>query len=153
MTPPAAEALLWLFVINLGTVFGAGIYEARIVVPLWASSPPGSLRSPDSGRRFWAFVTTVPLTLLMLGNLLAAWQAPTPRRGWWLAAVACVLVERALTFAYFIPTMLRLQRTSILSEPTIRVKLSQWARLNYLRSALILAAWLAALRVLSLAPG
>jgi hypothetical protein len=25
--------LLWLFVINLGTAFGAGIYESRVVVP------------------------------------------------------------------------------------------------------------------------
>jgi hypothetical protein len=152
VTPPVAEALLWLFVINLGTVFGAGIYEARIVVPLWASSPPGSLRSPDSGRQFWAFVTTVPLTLLTLGNLLAAWQAPAPRRGWWLAAFGLILLERGLTFAYFIPTMLRLQRTTTLPEPTIRAKLSQWARLNYVRSGLTLAAWLAALRVLSLPP-
>lgn len=152
MTSSIAEALLWLFVINLGTVFGAGIYEARIVVPLWASSPPGSLRSPDSGRRFWAFVTTVPLSLLTLGNLLAAWQAPAPRRGWWLAAVALILVERGLTFGYFIPTMLRLQRTTTLPEPIIRAKLSHWTRWNYVRSALTLAAWLAALRVLSLPP-
>lgn len=152
MIQPVAQALLWLFVINLGTVFGAGIYEARIVVPLWASSPPRSLRSPESGRQFWAFVTTVPLTLLTLGNLLAAWQAPAAQRGWWLASVALILVERALTFAYFIPTMLRLQRTTTLPEPTIRAKLSQWARFNYLRSALTLAAWLAALKVLALAP-
>ena len=26
---------LWLFVINLGVAFGAGIYEHRIVVPRW----------------------------------------------------------------------------------------------------------------------
>lgn len=33
-------ALLWLFVINLGTAFGTWIYEARIIGPQWASSPP-----------------------------------------------------------------------------------------------------------------
>ena len=27
--------LLWLFVINLGVAFGAGIYESRVVVPIW----------------------------------------------------------------------------------------------------------------------
>src|SRR5216117_1293180 len=75
-----ARIVLWLFVINLGIVFGAGLYEARIVVPLWASSPPESLRSPDSGRQFWAFVTTIPLTLLTLASLVAAWHAPAPRR-------------------------------------------------------------------------
>src|SRR3989449_6647304 len=99
-----ARIVLWLFVINLGIVFGAGLYEARIVVPLWASSPPESLRSPDSGRRFWAFVTTIPLTLLTLASLVAAWHAPAPRRESWLVAAVVILVERIATFSYFIPT-------------------------------------------------
>src|SRR6266581_3521284 len=107
-----ARIVLWLFVINLGIVFGAGLYEARIVVPLWASSPPESLRSPDSGRRFWAFVTTIPLTLLTLASLVAAWHAPAPRRESWLVAAVVILVERIATFSYFIPTMLRLQRAA-----------------------------------------
>ena len=54
--------LLWLFIIFLGTAFGAGFYESRVVVPMWTSDPPASLASPDSGHRFWAFVTTGPLT-------------------------------------------------------------------------------------------
>src|SRR5437899_6316649 len=108
-----ARIVLWLFVINLGIVFGAGLYEARIVVPLWASSPPESLRWPDSGRKFWAFVTTIPHTLLSLANLVIAWHAQSPRREWWLAAAVVILVERISTFSYFIPTMLRLQRAAI----------------------------------------
>jgi hypothetical protein len=62
-------ALLWLFVINLGIVVGAGLYENRVVVPQWASAPPHSLLAPDSGLRFWAFATTGALTLLTLANL------------------------------------------------------------------------------------
>ena len=147
-----AETLLWLFVINLGIVFGAGLYETRIVVPLWASSPPESLRSPDSGRKFWVFVTTIPLTLLSLANLVAAWQAQGPRQTWWLAAAVVILVERIVTFSYFIPTMLRLQRATILNAE-LKAGVAQWARLNYLRSVLTLAAWLAALKVLSLSTG
>src|SRR3989454_5352435 len=108
-----ARIVLWLFVTNLGIVFGAGLYESRIVVPLWASSPPESLRSPDSGRRFWAFVTTIPLTLLTLASLVAAWHAPAPRRESWLVAAVVILVERIATFSYFIPTMLRLQRAAL----------------------------------------
>src|SRR6266702_2177291 len=130
-----ARIVLWLFVINLGIVFGAGLYEARIVVPLWASSPPESLRSPDSGRRFWAFVTTIPLTLLTLASLVAAWHAPAPRRESWLVAAVVILVERIATFSYFIPTMLRLQRAA-LPPADVRARVSLWARLNYLRSAI-----------------
>ncbi len=137
-----AAVLLWLLVINLGIVFGAGLYEARIVVPLWASSPPDSLRSPDSGRRFWAFVTTIPLTLLTLASLVATGHAQGPRRDWWLTAALVILVERLATFSYFIPTMLRLHRAAM-PRAEITARLTQWARLNYLRSALTLIAWVA----------
>jgi hypothetical protein len=71
------DVLLWLFVINHGIAFGAGLYEQRIVLPQWFSRSSGSgirvnseaMRNTDTGRRFWAFVTTVPLTLLTLANL------------------------------------------------------------------------------------
>ena len=71
------DILLWLFVINHGIAFGAGLYEQRMMLPLWfnRSSESGirvnsaAMRSTDSGRQFWAFVTTVPLTLLTLANL------------------------------------------------------------------------------------
>jgi hypothetical protein len=56
------EVVLWLFVISLGVAFGAGIYEARIVIPQWGNIPPRAW--PNTGQMFWAYVTTVPLTLL-----------------------------------------------------------------------------------------
>jgi hypothetical protein len=34
---------LWLFVIALGLDLGAGLYETRIVVPLWAGGVPETL--------------------------------------------------------------------------------------------------------------
>ena len=56
------ETLLWLFVINLGVAFGAGLYEHRITVPRWITSLPERaphvrlLHSrdggPDEGARF-----------------------------------------------------------------------------------------------------
>ena len=145
------EVLLWLFIIVLGTAFGAGIYEARVVVPLWASAPPASLKTPDSGHRFWVFVTSIPLTLLTVANFVVALQAQGPRRAWWLTATLVVLVERGATFGYFIPTMLRMQRDPTASDTSVRATLTQWARLNYLRNGLTLVAWLAALKVLSIA--
>jgi len=38
-----ARIALWLFVIALGIDLGAGVYEARIVVPLWANGVPETL--------------------------------------------------------------------------------------------------------------
>ena len=37
------QILLWLFVILAGIVIGAGLYEMRVTVPLWAESPPESV--------------------------------------------------------------------------------------------------------------
>ena len=65
---------LWLFVINLGISFGAGLYEARVVIPQWVNLPPRTW--PNTGILFWVYVTTIPLTLLTVANLFAAWLEP-----------------------------------------------------------------------------
>jgi hypothetical protein len=141
------EVVLWLFGLDLGIAFGAGIYEARVVVPQWEDTPPQTW--PNTGLKFWVYVTTVPLTLLALASLVAAWQEQGPRRFWWLGAVAITVAERSATFSYFIPTMIRLMGTEDLPEADVKAALSQWRRLNYGRHVLTLAAWLAALRALS----
>jgi hypothetical protein len=48
-----SEALLWLFVINLGIALGAGLYESRIVVPQWIGSSRDAVRrwNADAARR------------------------------------------------------------------------------------------------------
>ena len=156
MTSNASAILLWLFVLNLGTAFGAGLYEHRIVVPRWLSASPdgGSHWNAeaacldDSGRRFWAFVTTLPLTLLALGNLWVAWTMSGPLRWWWLVASGAALADRALTFSYFIPTMVGLMGAPDSSESVAIA--ARWRNLNLLRHAMVLAAWLAALRAFSL---
>ena len=142
------KVLLWLFVINLGIAFGAGLYESRVVVPRWEDIPPQMW--PNTGLEFWVYVTTVPLTLLTLANLIAVWLDRGPRRLWWLGAVAISVVERITTFSYFIPTMIWLTSTAGLSETEVEAVLSQWLLLGYGRHVLTLAAWLSALRALSL---
>jgi hypothetical protein len=147
---------LWLFVINLGVAFGAGLYESRIVLSQWLSSSGDSVlrwnaeaaRRDNTGLRFWVFVTTVPLTLLTPGNLIVAWRAVGSVRGWWLAAGVAALADRIFTFSYFIPTMVGLMQAPNSSESVATAV--RWANLNYVRHALILTAWLAALKAFSL---
>src|ERR671919_986467 len=118
------KILLWLFVINLGIVFGAGLYEARIEFPQWLiySEPDGyrwsaaTARQANTGVRFWVYVTTIPLTLLTLANLVVAWRARLPARRPWLVAAAAALADRAITFGYFIPTMIELMAASDSAE-------------------------------------
>ncbi|MGH7267695.1 MAG: DUF1772 domain-containing protein [Candidatus Rokuibacteriota bacterium] len=152
--------MLWLFVLNLGIAFGAGLYESRVVVPQWLAGAPESgyrwdaeaVRQAATGVRFWVYVTTVPLTLLTLANLVAARRARGPLRGWWLGAVGAAVLDRLFTFAYFIPTMVRLMREEALPQPEAVATALQWVNLNHLRHAFVLAAWLAALKALSLLP-
>lgn len=111
--------LLFLFTLNLGTAFGAGIYELKLIIPQWFVKLNDSayivnadaMRKLDSGRNFWAFVTTVPLTLLTLINLVLAWPSSQQNQPWWLAAAGLTLAERLSTFGFFIPTIIRLQQT------------------------------------------
>jgi hypothetical protein len=150
------QALLWLFVINLGIAFGAGLFEQRIVVSRWlAISPDGNahwnaqaVREDDTGRRFWVFVTTGPLTLLALANLVLAANASGAVRGWWLAAACAALADRAFTFSYFIPAMIGLM--SAADSPESVAIATRWANLNYLRHAIMLVAWLTSLKAFAL---
>jgi hypothetical protein len=149
-----AKPLLWLFVIDLGISVGAGLYEHRIVVPEWIGPGADGLprwdaaaaRAADTGRRFWVYVTTVPLTLLTLANLIAAWRSTGPQRGAWLIASLAALADRVMTFAYFIPTMVALMAATDSAESVATA--TEWSQLNYLRHVLGFSAWLAALRAL-----
>ena len=157
MAHAAAEVVLWLFVVNLGIAFGAGLYEARVLVPQWLRFEPGSgyrwdadaARRANTGIRFWAYVTTGPLTFLTLASLGVAWWTVGTVRHWWLAAAAIAAVERVMTFGYFVPTMLALTRSELPHDRAVATALS-WVNRGYARQWAILAAWLAALKALSL---
>jgi hypothetical protein len=151
------DLLLLLFIINLGTAFGAGLYETKIILPRWFQQSATSgysinvdaMQQTDVGRSFWAVVTTGPLTLLTLANLVVAWQSASPRHDWWLAAALVILAERLSTFAFFIPNAIRFQNAD--TRPVINMsrKVQTWIRLNYIRLALNLLAWLLALKALA----
>jgi hypothetical protein len=97
-------------------------------------------------------VTTGPLTILTLANLVAARLDRGPRRYWWLGAAAIVVAERIATFLYFIPTMLWMTSAEGLPQAEVASTLSRWLLLDYGRLFLTLAGWLAALKAFSL-PG
>jgi hypothetical protein len=136
-----SKILLWLFVINLGMVFGAGLYEARIAFPQWLVSSGESgyrwdaaaARQANTGVRFWVYVTTVPLTLLTFANLVCAWRVQGAIRGWWLGAAVVALADRGFTFSYFVPTMVKLMSDESLFHAQAVAMASRWGQLNYLR--------------------
>jgi len=141
--------LLILFTIFIGIAFGAGLYEARVVIPLWFNKVNRSytvnhqnLDKIDSGRRFWGFITTGPLTLLSIANLIFAFRTPGEIHNWWLAASIIILLERILTFSFFIPTIIKLQKNKSLPDKIVSKRIVLWIRMNYVRNTLTLIAWL-----------
>ena len=154
------KALLWLFIINLGIALGAGLYESTIVFPQWLtfSSESGyhwnaeASRQANTGLRFWVYTTTVPLTLLTLANLAAAWSTGGRVRVWWVSAVTIALVERVMTFSYFIPTMVTLQGDHLPESEAVSIA-SQWGSLNNVRHALSFVALILAMKSFSMLVG
>lgn len=154
-----AAMVLWVFTLLLGIAFGAGAFEARIAFPQWLvqteAGPrwdPEAARRADTGRRFWAYVTTGPLTLFTLLSLVMAMARRDVVGRWWRAAATVAVAERLFTLSYFIPTMVRLQGVT---DPTAlhAATAHRWGRLNVVRLLMNLEAWLLALRALSLSGG
>lgn len=153
----ARVAVLTLFTILLGITLGAGLYELRIEVPQWIEQTvtgyrwnAQAARDADTGRRFWVFVTTGPLTMLTLASLVLSWRARGAVRRWWLTAAIVSTADRAVTFAYFIPGLLILMTDTGLSPGDAADRGLQWAALDWGRQVLTLVAFLAALRALVL---
>jgi hypothetical protein len=143
-------AALWALVIALGLQTGAGIFETRVLVPLWASNPSaffGQANRPDSGRRFWIFLSPLT-TLVSLANLVLSILSSGERRVWWLASSALSVAVMAATFAYFVPVLVRFSNAAIPEHETAAVA-RRWTTLNYVRAIAITVAWLAALKAFS----
>jgi hypothetical protein len=156
----ASFVALSLWIVNLGTAFGAGIYETRMILPGWFPRPRGGqlginsqlMRETDAGRRFWGMVTTLPLTLLTIANLYFALQSIGPPRLPWLLAVAAVTLERILTFAFFIPVAVQFMRLQAAAPPSAIALAAAWVNLNHIRNLLILTGWVGALYVHGMGP-
>ncbi len=46
------EISLWVFIISLGILIGATVFEALVITPLWAGSPPESVRGWNENPRY-----------------------------------------------------------------------------------------------------
>lgn len=154
-----ARITLWLFVIALGVDLGAGIYEARIVVPLWAGGIPQTLAAGnpfgrvaiDAGMRFWAYVTST-VALLAILALLFGLRTPAAERAWRTFASGAELGAVAMTLLYFRPTLVRLFMChgDGLSTDAIASTVQRWVMWSRVRIAVSFIAWCAALGALTL---
>ena len=156
---PRNTILLWLFVIALGLDIGAGIYEARIVVPLWSAGVPETLAAGnpygrvaiDAGIRFWSIMTSL-VAILALVTLVSSFRTPAPLRTWQIVASVAELAAVAMTLLYFRPVLVRLfmGHGEGLSTEAIRSTVGLWVMWSRVRIVVSLVAWCAAIQALVL---
>lgn len=157
-----SQIILWLFVIVLGILIGGGVYEGRVLVPLWSASPPESVIAfyqhnvanpqfvPNQGGRFWMFVTPL-CAILTIALLVSAIWTSGDHRKWRIAAGLCSLIAFAATFFWFVPNIIKLGSAQVLTMngDELASLANAWVRLSWVRAAVLMTAWLAALRAMT----
>ena len=140
---------MWLLTMWMGFAIGAGIYETRVVLPLWAGGGADSLvrwhSAPfriDPGLRFWIFCTPGLglLSAIVLGLFFSMSGRPAMlvRIG---SGLSLALVVWALV--WFVPNFRAVTGPKFQEmNPDQAARTARlWRRLNLLRATLFLAAW------------
>ncbi len=153
------EWFLWIYDIMCGLLLGGALFERLVLVSVWASAPPDSVRQwnnhpeykLDPSGRFFKFVT-LPLMLLTPINAWLAWRMGGSVGQWLLISTACVLVVIIATIAYFAPLIIILtyKNGAGLDDEAVRKKTAQWLGWQYLRLAVLAAGWIAGLKALQI---
>ena len=158
-----AQIFLWLFVISLGIELGGGLYETLVIMPLWSAAPPDSVVAyylhnvanpqfkPNAGGRFWMFFTPL-VGLSAIAALLSGLKTPPEHRRWRMAGTIPAVIVVISTFAWFVPNIIKLFSEDVtqMSAQELTSLTNWWVRLNWMRAIVYSAAWLAALRALSI---
>lgn len=139
-----------LLLLSLSLSIGGGLYEVLVIYPNWKRQvDPGTLRNKletsgqlNANKRFWPLVSPAQVLLAIL-NLILAWRSTGAAHTYWLTAAAIVLTGRAITFAYFIPVMLKkIMQPEKIEAARLQRIVNLWTGLSPLRIILELAAWI-----------
>jgi hypothetical protein len=103
-----------LLLLTLALSLGGGLYEVQVIYPAWKNDVhPQTLRAKldasgmnMAAKRFWPIVSPAQ-GFLSIVNVVLACNYTGPAHAYWLTAGITVLATRIITFAYFIPEMLR----------------------------------------------
>ena len=152
------RVFLWWAVLASAIWVGGTLYQMVVVVPLWSSSPPESVRSFFGGTRYnetiwnffgppWMAARVVPI----LGALVTSWKWP-PHRRLLLIVVACSVFVLVFTFAYVYPinSVLIAQAGGTASPDEIRSMVQRWILADRFRFGIGTLSFLVLLRAFGL---
>jgi hypothetical protein len=150
----AYRVFLWWGVLGFALWVGGTVFNMLVVVPLWSSSPPDSVRKffrgTDFNRTVWNFFGPPWMAarlLPLIGALFAAWPW-SPHRKYLLITVACMAFGVAYTLAYIYPinAVLFEQAGGTGGVEEIRAMVRRWIFADRLRFAVGLIGFVFLLR-------
>ena|SRR5436190_13055937 len=133
------------------------------MIPRWAAAPPASVwelqhleqiypQFATNGAQFF-LVFTPALGLLALLTFGACLTTRGAHRSWVLTSTLLVIVIVVATFVYYVPNLIAIRAGAPgLNGPQVVSLVHNWTALNWARFVLLSAAWLCALRALTLSP-
>lgn len=133
---------LWLSVLALTTWVGGTLYQMVVIVPLWSSAPPESVRAFFQGTEwnrtivnFFGPPFIVARNLPLLAALIAGWHLPRHRRALLTAAVCFTGFGALFTVAYVYPinALLFEQAGETESADEVRRLASRWILFDRVR--------------------
>jgi hypothetical protein len=87
----------------------------------------------NAGKKFWPLVSPAQ-ALLSIINLIMAYNYTGPAHNYWLAAAIIIFVTRVITFAYFIPVMIKyIMQPEKVEATKLKAIVNRWTGLSPLR--------------------
>jgi Domain of unknown function (DUF1772) len=150
--------ILFAYVVAVGLETGAGLFTSVVVFPVWTASPevvitwrpsmPYYMQEGD----FFMFSSSTTMILALAVLILYARRRAGRPRPWALGSAVTFLVVAAVTAAYFLPEQDRVHGDvgAGLPRAELAAMLERFVELNWIRQALLVAAFLAAVHALGL---
>lgn len=154
---PLLRWLLFAFTALMAIQLGAGAFVTAVIFPLWTASPEAAIgwtaNTPYYVNEGVFFMIADPLLfLLAIVTLIAGWRAAPPLRLWLrIAAISYILIF-IVTLAYFVPVqdMMKGEAGTKVATAELSSMLQRFVALNYIREAIGLLVFGAALHTLGL---
>jgi hypothetical protein len=155
------QILLCVFVVLSAFVIGGGLYEMRVVVPLWAHSPPDSAwyweaqrlanpqYAPNSGLRLWIYLTPIHF-LISIATLIAGWKTTGAHRRWLVVSTVIFVLVHVSAFVWFVPVVGQILNSRALGLTAEQVvsKTHWWVTLSWGRFVIGLVGFVAGLKAI-----
>ena len=153
-----ARVLLWFAVIWWGVWFGGQMFNALMVVPHFSAAPPQSLAGwyqlrYDNLLDFFLTFNALWIFLALALALLVGGRALGGRRKWMAVSALAALVATVMLFGWMVRTIVQVVTpdNGLSAAETVRL-LRLWTAANWVRLAIELVGFVAALKALSAPP-